>query len=59
MTKQKIKFKDARRWLDGKISCNEKNKMAIHAKGKRYEVKLGGVNHEFENGKHEDKVTKN
>jgi lipocalin len=23
---------------------------AIHAKGKWYEVKLGGVNHEFEDG---------
>jgi hypothetical protein len=60
MRKQKIKFKDARRWLDGKISCNELFFLnAIHAKGKRYEVNLGGVNHEFENGKHEDKVTKN
>jgi len=48
MTKQKIKYKDGRRWLDGKFSCNEK-KNAIHAKGKRYEVKLGGVNHEFQN----------
>ncbi len=36
-----------------------KKENAIHVIGKRYEVKLGGVNHEFENGKHEDKVTKN
>jgi hypothetical protein len=27
-----------------------KKENAIHAKGQRYEVKLRGVNHEFENG---------
>ncbi len=33
--------------------------MPFMPKVKRYEVNLGCVNHEFENGKHEDNVTKN
>jgi hypothetical protein len=34
MRKQKIKYKDGRRWLDGKISCNEKKKMPFMPKVK-------------------------